>query len=51
MGARLGVSFDGFRPFRVAISFGKEAATSGATNLWVADHLGYQESILSCLGL
>jgi 5,10-methylenetetrahydromethanopterin reductase len=51
MGARLGVSFDGFSPFQEAVSFAKEAVASGATSLWMADHLGYRESILSCLGL
>jgi len=38
MGARLGVSFDGFSPFHEAISFGKEAVACGATSLRVADH-------------
>ena len=50
MSARLGVSFDGFSPFQDAISFAKEAVAAGATSLWMADHLGYRESILSCLG-
>jgi 5,10-methylenetetrahydromethanopterin reductase len=50
MRARLGVSFDGFSPFQDAISFAKEAVAAGATSLWMADHLGYRESIVSCLG-
>jgi 5,10-methylenetetrahydromethanopterin reductase len=49
MSLRIGVSFDGFGPFDEALSFAKEAAAAGASSLWMADHLGYRESILSCL--
>jgi 5,10-methylenetetrahydromethanopterin reductase len=51
MGLRLGVSFDGFAPFDESIAFAKEAVEAGASSLWMADHLGYRESIVSCLGL
>ncbi len=47
---RIGVSFDGFGTFQEAVSFAKEAVDAGASSLWMADHLGYRESILSCLG-
>ena len=50
MSFRLGVSFDGFGPFDEAITFAKEAVDAGASSLWMADHLGYRESIVSCLG-
>lgn len=46
---KIGVSFDGFGPFQDALEFAKLAAASGASSLWMADHLGYRESILSCL--
>jgi 5,10-methylenetetrahydromethanopterin reductase len=46
---KLGVSFDGFGPFDEALAFAKEAADAGASSLWMADHLGYRESIVSCL--
>jgi 5,10-methylenetetrahydromethanopterin reductase len=51
MSMRLGVSFDGFSPYQDAVSFAKEAVDAGASSLWMADHLGYREAILSCLGL
>jgi 5,10-methylenetetrahydromethanopterin reductase len=48
---RIGVSFDGFSPYQHAITFAQEAVAAGASSLWMADHLGYREAILSCLGL
>ena len=46
----IGVSFDGFTPYAGALAFAKEAAAAGAKSLWMADHLGYREPIVSCLG-
>jgi 5,10-methylenetetrahydromethanopterin reductase len=46
----IGISFDGFAPFDEALDFAKRAADAGAASLWMADHLGYRESIVSCLG-
>lgn len=46
----VGVSFDGFTPYGDALEFAKEAAAAGAQSLWMADHLGYREPIVSCLG-
>ena len=48
---RIGVSFDGFSPYQDAVIFAQEAVAAGASSLWMADHLGYREAILSCLGL
>ena len=48
---RIGVSFDGFAPYHEAITFAREAVEAGASSLWMADHLGYRESIISSLGL
>lgn len=50
MAARIGVCFDGFRPFHEALELAREAAAAGAESVWMADHLGYREAILSCLG-
>jgi 5,10-methylenetetrahydromethanopterin reductase len=47
---KLGVSFDGFTPYGDALAFAHEAAVAGAKSLWMADHLGYREPIVSCLG-
>lgn len=49
MSPRIGVSFDGFGPFDESVAFAKQAVEAGASSLWMADHLGYRESILSCL--
>jgi 5,10-methylenetetrahydromethanopterin reductase len=48
---RIGVSFDGFSPYQDAVTFAQEAVAAGGSSLWMADHLGYREAILSCLGL
>lgn len=50
MTVRIGVSFDGFSSFHDAIAIAKEAAANGASSLWMADHLGYREAIISSLG-
>lgn len=50
MTTQIGVSFDGFSPFDEALALAKDAAAAGATGLWMADHLGYREAIVSCLG-
>lgn len=47
---KIGVSFDGFAPYQDAITFAREAVAAGASSIWMADHLGYRESIVSCLG-
>lgn len=49
MTLKIGVSFDGFGSFHNALAFAKEAAEAGASSLWMADHMGYRESIVSCL--
>ena len=46
---RIGVSFDGFSPLRESIAFAKEAEVAGAASLWMAEHLGYREAILSAM--
>ena len=50
MTVQIGVSFDGFNSFDDAIALAKDAVQAGATGLWMADHLGYREAIVSCLG-
>ena len=46
---RIGVSFDGFSPFADALTFAREAAAAGAGGLWMADHLGFREPMVSCI--
>jgi alkanesulfonate monooxygenase SsuD/methylene tetrahydromethanopterin reductase-like flavin-dependent oxidoreductase (luciferase family) len=45
----IGVSFDGFAPFPESVAVARAAAAAGAGSLWMAEHLGYREAILSCL--
>jgi 5,10-methylenetetrahydromethanopterin reductase len=46
---KIGISFDGFSRFGDALSFAKDAADAGVAGIWMADHLGYREPIVSCL--
>jgi 5,10-methylenetetrahydromethanopterin reductase len=46
---KISISFDGFSPFGDALAFAKEAAGAGITGIWMADHLGFREPIVSCL--
>lgn len=48
MSVKIGVSFDGFAPFAEALETAKNAVAAGAKSLWMAEHLGYREAIVSC---
>jgi 5,10-methylenetetrahydromethanopterin reductase len=48
MSVRIGVSFDGFEPFGQALETAKAAVAAGAKSLWMAEHLGYRDAIVSC---
>ena len=43
-----GVSFDGFAPFADALALARRAEEAGARSLWMAEHLGYRQSLVSC---
>ena len=43
-----GVSFDGFAPFADALELARRAEAAGAGSLWMAEHLGYRQSLVSC---
>ena len=43
-----GVSFDGFAPFGDALALARRAEEAGADSLWMAEHLGYRQSLVSC---
>lgn len=49
MTVRIGVSFDGFEPFGEALETAKAAAAAGAKSLWMAQHLGYRDAMVSCM--
>lgn len=46
---RIGVSFDGFAPFAESVAIAREAEAAGAASLWMAEHLGYRDSLGSCM--
>ncbi len=43
-----GVSFDGFASFADALALARRAEEAGADGLWMAEHLGYRQSLVSC---
>lgn len=43
-----GVSFDGFASFNDALALARRAEEAGADSLWMAEHLGYRQSLVSC---
>ena len=43
-----GVSFDGFAPFADALALARRAEEAGSQSLWMAEHLGYRQSLVSC---
>lgn len=45
---RFGISFDGFLPFRETIELAQRAVDAGAGGLWMAEHLGYRQSLVCC---
>ena len=48
MRLRPGVSFDGFQAFGPALDTARRAVEAGAASLWMAEHLGYRQSLVSC---
>lgn len=45
---RIGISFDGFLPFKETVALAQLAVDSGAGSLWMAEHLGYRQSLVCC---
>lgn len=48
MTVSIGVSFDGFESFQDALALARQAEAAGARSLWMAEHLGYRQSLVSC---
>ncbi len=51
MSAPFGVSFDGFVPVSDAVETARLAERSGARSFWIAEHLGYRESIVTATAI
>jgi 5,10-methylenetetrahydromethanopterin reductase len=50
MAVRLGMRFDGFDNARETIEVAAAAENAGANSIWMAEHLGYREAAVSCMG-
>ncbi len=49
MALRLGMRFDGFDAAPETIEVAQQAVAAGATSVWMAEHLGYREAVISCM--
>ncbi|WP_332719867.1 LLM class flavin-dependent oxidoreductase [Pelagibacterium mangrovi] len=50
MTVRFGVSFDGFASTAEALEVGRASVDAGAHSLWMAEHLGYREAMVTSMG-
>ncbi len=46
---RLGIRFDGFSPASDSIEVVRQAEAAGASHVWMAEHLGYREALVSSM--
>lgn len=51
MRVAVGVAFDGMIPLVEAVDLARQAEDAGARSLWLAEHLGYREALLSAMAL
>jgi len=49
MAVRLGMRFDGFDTVGETIEVARQAVAAGAHTIWMAEHLGYREAVVSCM--
>ncbi len=49
MAVRLGMRFDGFDTVGETIEIAQQAVAAGANTIWMAEHLGYREAVVSCM--
>jgi len=45
-----GVSFDGFDDTPTALATARKAVAAGASGLWMAEHMGYREAMVTSMG-
>ena len=45
-----GVSFDGFEDTPTALATARKAVAAGAPHLWMAEHMGYREAMVTSMG-
>ncbi len=49
MTVRIGIRFDGFDTVDETIEVARRAVEAGAGSLWMTEHIGYRESMVSCM--
>ena len=49
MAVRLGIRFDGFDAVGETIEIARMAEDAGVTGLWMTEHIGYREAMVSCM--
>lgn len=50
MAVRFGVSFDGFESTTAALVTARQVVAAGAQQLWMAEHMGYREAMVTSMG-
>jgi 5,10-methylenetetrahydromethanopterin reductase len=50
MDVRFGVSFDGFEDTTTALATARQVVAAGAESLWMAEHMGYREALVTSMG-
>src|ERR1700742_425651 len=50
MATRFGVSFDGFESTAAALATARQVVAAGAQSLWMAEHMGYREAMVTSMG-
>lgn len=50
MTVRYGVSFDGFESTATALATARQVVAAGAQHLWMAEHMGYREAMVTSMG-
>ena len=50
MTIRFGVSFDGFEDTVTALATARQVVAAGAKSLWMAEHMGYREAMVTSMG-
>lgn len=49
MTTRIGIRFDGFDTIGETIAISRAAERAGVTGLWMTEHIGYREALVSCM--
>jgi 5,10-methylenetetrahydromethanopterin reductase len=47
----ISVAFDGLEPARAAVGLAREAEQCGLQGIWIADHMGYRDTLMSAMAI